>query len=243
MDDLEFIDKVTRNIDGWLIDCAALLTQRLLGFQRDHHLLGPLLEIGVYRGKYLSILLQSALQTTDRVFGIDTFHIVPKEELLQNIRSLIPGGIDLLDVIEGKSTDCDAATLLRTMRGKPRFISVDGSHSYADVLHDLQLADRMLVEHGIVAVDDFLNPLTIEVNRAANAFMESKPHLAAFAFVTNKLFLARPSRAAQYHDIVEDFLQRDGITPQGETFRTRKGSWRGLIEQEFFGHKIMLAPQ
>lgn len=90
-----------------------------------------------------------------------------------------------------------------------------------------------------MAVDDFLNPLTLGVNRAVNVFMESGPTLVGVACGPNKLYLARPTYAGFYREHLEQHLL---TTPagRGERFRTRLATWRGLVEQDFFDSPALL---
>jgi hypothetical protein len=98
----------------------------------------------------------------------------------------------------------------------------------------------VLDEDGIIAVDDFLNPLAIGVNRAVNAFMESGAKLEGVAYGFNKLFLSHPAAGSRYRDFIETMLQKETAAPQGQCFRERLKEWRGLVEQDFFGRPLLL---
>jgi hypothetical protein len=68
--DFQFIDKELPKIEGWLLPEAAQLTVSLMRTQDSHEVGGPLLEFGVWRGKYLSLLYHAS---RERVIGIDIF--------------------------------------------------------------------------------------------------------------------------------------------------------------------------
>src|SRR5438094_4910775 len=71
------------NIEGWLSDGARILTQYLFGFQRDNGWIFGVLELGVFKGKYLSLLAQQVADSNVCVVGVDAFlqrHGLPLRE-------------------------------------------------------------------------------------------------------------------------------------------------------------------
>jgi hypothetical protein len=237
--DADFLRRVTSRLEGWLTDDDAAVTADLLRAQEAWEGDAPLVEIGVYCGKYLSLLVASAARTRSRVLGIDTFQFKDLAAVTDGLTALIPDLMAGLSLHAGSSRDLTAESFLALLGRPARFISIDGSHEHPDVLHDLRLADAALAPGGLVAVDDFLNPVAIGVNRAVNAFLESAPALVGVACGPNKLYLARPLQAERYRQHLERHLV---TTPagRGELFRTRLGTWRGLVEQDFFGSPLLL---
>jgi len=237
--DVDFIGRVTRHLEGWLINDDAELTADLLRTQEDSEGNAPLVEIGVYCGKYLLLLMASASRTHSRVLGIDTFQFKDLATVTDGLTALVPDLMPVLSLHQGSSGDLTADLILQMLGRPARFISVDGSHEHPDVLHDLRLADATLAPGGLVAVDDFLNPVAIGVNRAVNAFMESSPNLVSVACGPNKLYLARPTHAERYRQHIEAHLKSTPAA-RGKLFRKRLGKWRGLVEQNFFGSPMLL---
>jgi hypothetical protein len=237
--DAEFIGRVTRGLEGWLTDDDAEVTADLLRLQEATERDAPLLEIGVYCGKYLSLLMASGARTGSRVLGIDTFQFKDLTTVKAGLVSIVPDLMPGLSLHAVSSRELTPESLLDMLGSPARFISVDGSHDYADVVHDLRLVEATLAPGGLVAVDDFLNPLTLGVNRAVNAFMESQPGLVGVACGVNKLFLARPAHAGRYRERLERHLLE---TPKhrGDVFRSRLATWRGLVEQDFFSAPVLL---
>jgi hypothetical protein len=237
--DIEFLNRVTHRLEGWLTDDDAEVTAALLRWQETWVGDAPLAEIGVYCGKYLSLLMASAARTRSPVIGIDTFQFKDLGSITDGLAALVPDLMSGLRLHAGSSRELTAASFLSLLGSPARFISIDGSHEHPDVLHDLRLADAVLAPAGLVAVDDFLNPVAIGVNRAVNAFMESAPGLVGIALGPNKLYLARPLQAERYRQHLEQHLI---TTPagRGELFRARLATWRGLVEQDFFGSPLLL---
>jgi len=71
-DIIDYIDNELDEISGWLPPEAAYFTAYLLSYQKEINMTGNILEIGVFHGKYLSLLyLFSGEKET--VHGIDAF--------------------------------------------------------------------------------------------------------------------------------------------------------------------------
>ena len=247
--DTRFLQSVTNQIEGWLFEPAAHITQRLLRKQELNGNNKPLLEIGVYAGKYLSLLMASAARTDAKVVGIDTFEHKPIEAVKETIAKLMPQLASTVTLYPESSRSFSTDRLIGVLGRKARFISVNGSQQYIDVLHDLVLCNDALDDSGIIAVDGFLNPRAMEVNRAVNVFMEHNssrtrpPDLEGFAYVTNKLFLARHEAATTYRGFVDSLLTQDKESDYGRFFNEQMAIGRVLVEQPFFGASvIVLAP-
>jgi hypothetical protein len=158
-DPYTFLHQVVHTLPGWLEDFSAVRTIDLLRFQEVEEIAGPLLEIGVFQGRYYSILLESAVRSRSRVIGVDTFQYCSQDRVEAILRSHFGDGLACSHFISGMSSDLDPASLLGVLGEPARFVSIDGSHEKADVYLDLALSDAVLANAGIIAVDDFLNPL------------------------------------------------------------------------------------
>ncbi len=75
---VEFFKRVTEPLQGWLLPQAAIRTLDLLDWQVANRVRGGLLEIGVFCGKYFSLLLHSANAAKEKILGVDTFEFAPK---------------------------------------------------------------------------------------------------------------------------------------------------------------------
>ncbi|MBI2719867.1 MAG: class I SAM-dependent methyltransferase [Rhizobiales bacterium] len=233
LDHRGYIDAVTNHIPGWLHDITALVSAQMLERQENFGIRGPLFEIGVFAGRYFSLLIRSGANAGDQVFGLDTFQFVALPAVIDHHLNHIhqPG---IVTLITGRSRDFSAADLMARLAAPPRFVSIDGSHEKDDVLWDLGLADALLHEEGIVAVDDFLNPLTLGVNEAVNLFFAAKRQLAPFAYVQNKLFLCRPDRALAERAVLEASII-DSAEPRAIAWREAAAKDKGNVEGRMFG--------
>ena len=240
LDDYAFLREYVHNVPGWLEDYAALRTMDLLALQEREHVTGSLLEIGVFHGRYFSLLLRSAVRSFDHIVGLDTFGLIDLETVRQAIAPVAdPESVEFL---KQRSTDSTAADLAPILGSKARFISIDGSHERDDVIWDLRLAEELLASRGIVAVDDFLNPITLGVNDGVHRFFSQARNLVPFAYTANKLFLARPGAAATYMTAFEKVVVEDEREPRSAAFRVNLPNYRANVEQKLWGTVLLVVP-
>jgi hypothetical protein len=132
--------------------------------------------------------------------------------------------------------------LLKYMDLPARFLSIDGSHEKDDVYLDLLLGEELLGPGGIVAVDDFLNPLTIGVNEAVNIYLTVPRRVVPFAYVANKLLLCHRSYVENYKAVIERSGVADTVDPRATTFREALKSDYMRSERVLFGQRILIIP-
>ena len=231
--ELEAVTASTR-FPGWLNVPASIVTLHLLRILPT----GPVMEIGVFRGKYLSIL-RGALGASGRIVGYDIFDQA-QAPLIETDFAEVFGTLGNVRLVQVDSTRLTPDRVLADCGGAPVFISIDGSHEGDPVLSDMTLAVAVMDEAGIVAMDDFLNPVALGVNEAVGRFMcAPDPGLVPFAYVANKLFMCRPAFHAAYLRSVEEHMVQRGNDPsfpfwveniaQGEDLRRRFYGWDVLI--------------
>ncbi|MEM9318998.1 MAG: class I SAM-dependent methyltransferase [Pseudomonadota bacterium] len=226
-------------IHGWLEPVTARRTVDILRWQEASGITGNLLEVGVMCGKYFSLLVDSALRQRNQVLGIDTFQYTNTARVDREMeKALGASAKDAYTLWECMSSMVSAQDILDQI-GQPRFISVDGAHDYENVYNDMEMADALLAPNGIVAADDFLNPLTLGVNQAVNAFLSRPRRMVPVAFIGNKLFLAHRSEADGYRAAIEDIF-RAGSDEAATGFINRASHGRHHIEQPLHGHPVLI---
>jgi hypothetical protein len=238
-DDNAFLINVVHGIPGWLVDYTALTTMDILKFQEKSGISGSIFEIGVYAGRYFSILLRSALKRHSAIVGLDTFEYVDQDHVLASLRS-VSADYGKIFLIKGPSREWNARDLIAKLGEPARFISIDGSHDKLDVLWDLRLAEELTSKEGVVAVDDFLNPTALGVNEAVNQFFLQPRNLVPWAYLPNKLFLARPAWAYRYKTFLEETVLRDEVSSESNRFRENSNKGRHLVDVGLFSEKILI---
>lgn len=240
-----FLVARVRPIPGWLHDEAALLSAHLVRAQRQMDIAGPTLEIGVYEGKYLSVLYELS-QPDERVVGVDLFvGALIKQPAADKVRSHIAaacGENTRLKVVIEDSLKLTGERLSREIGSAgARFISIDGGHTRELVLHDLEVACPLLQPGGILALDDAFNHTTPGVIEAiAEYFVKRSPRLAPFALCYNKMFVTTPEYHARYLRQAVDFLDEAAWLPTHERTRARRkeNAAFGFVPS-MFGHEVV----
>ncbi len=210
-----------RGIEGWMSDEAADLTMRLFRWQRTAQAVTGVLELGVFKGKYLSLLASLAQGTGASVVGVDAFTSRIGEQLppadrnyardaaVATITRMAPGSSPPMMLV-AFTADVEATALRALCPGGYSFISVDAGHLAAEVAHDLALAESLLGARTIVAADDLFNAQTPGVMEGLCRYFTGNPDttLAPFAWAGNKLFLCHrathPALLAYVHDLLQD---------------------------------------
>lgn len=238
--DIEFLNSTFKTIDGWCIDEAAWLTTHLMRTQQASGRIAPAYEIGVYKGKYLSVLANCLRPPDAFTVGFDLYEWVPVDEVRSILTSAF-GSMDGIRLVVGDSTKMNAKFVIDHLDGhRASFISVDGCHDPDPVYSDLVLAEATVQPWGIVAIDDFVNSAAIGVVDGAMRFLHtSGTQLVPFCYCQNKLFLSSKDLAPVYSDEVFRFCEENPHLPRAKALVDIKAS-KGLhwVKQRFMGQTI-----
>jgi hypothetical protein len=234
--DQSFLTETADKIPGWLMEYAGRITLALLNFQDEKDVSGSLMEIGVYGGRYFSLLYRSAQKRRSNLLGIDPFEHFSPEQIATNLGTKLPR--DNIHFIKGFSADFRAADLMAFLGEKARFVSLDGSHDAVDVLGDLHLSYEVLHPRGIVAVDDFFNTECFGVVEAVCRFLDRCPGLVPFLYTSNKLFMAPVHSVETYYDFVETFAAADSGNAQSANFTEARSRNKKWAQTALYGHTI-----
>lgn len=193
-----------QEIAGWLHMPAVEASLMLSAIQAERVPPGPVAEIGVWEGRYLT-LLSFLSPTPQPVLGIDPFiHSSDRTAQLQRVRrniSLFARRPDLVSLLERDSRLVGPNDILERVGGKLNFLSVDGDHTMEGALHDLELAEKVVSPGAIVAVDDIPNMSCPGVMEAVMRYaLQPEATLAPFLLVTNKLFMTQKTHCEWYRE-------------------------------------------
>lgn len=226
---------ISATLPGWLNTPASLATLHFL----DMVPFGPVVEIGVHRGKYLSIL-RARMGETCRIVGYDIFNQA-QAPLVEREFTQAFGVLGNIALVQTDSTKLTPEKVMADCGGSPVFFSIDGSHEADPVLSDIRLAEKVLDDAGIVAMDDVLNPVAIGVNEAIGRHLSSgNAEIAPFAYVSNKLFCCRPHHHADYLARTEEFIIARGADPSFAFFYQSRSQGDTLLRR-YFGHDVLIA--
>ncbi len=243
-----FLKSVVHDIPGWPNDFTFACLMDILDLQADKGRSGSLLEIGVYAGRFCSVLARDAARRASHLVGIDPFLKFPLTEVRERLEVAIEYAYSLNDfqapkitLMEDYSGNWTQDRLLKLLGERARFIHVDGSHLRADVLWDITLADSVMMPHGVIALDDFNNLQCMGVMEATFQFFEVEPRACVpFAYVGGKLLLCGRLYRQEYIERLEAFAASDKVYDISKRYqdKIRKGdTW---MRQTFMGGDIIV---
>ncbi len=190
MDPREYIRKMD-TVKGWLTKTCALTIANLNDVQREMSVCGTVGEIGVHHGK-LFILLglmdkSFAIDIFDQSLNVDHSGHGDREIFERNLERF---GVTGVHIIQASSTTVGPSDI----PGPVRLFSVDGGHTADLTENDLRLAEKCLVDGGIIILDDYFNSFWPDVSVGANRCMDS---LIPFAISPNKVYFTNNLECAE----------------------------------------------
>src|SRR5262245_57561573 len=102
-EDLDFLAGPFERIEGWCHVEAAAITFHMQRYQLSRGWAAPNYEIGVYAGKYLSVLHHAAAAAGQRTTGIDIFQKYPRAAVQEGLNREL-GAQSNLTLIEHNSS-------------------------------------------------------------------------------------------------------------------------------------------
>lgn len=189
-------------VEGWLDETAARVTAHLLRYQVKLGLTANVLEIGVHHGRYF-LVLATGLAAEESGVAIDIFDDqqfnvsrsgkgdrYTFEANLARFAPHVP-----VEIIQAESTALGADFV--SNHAGMRFISIDGGHDRATACSDLWLSEKVIIDGGIVALDDIYRPDWSGVTAGLARYFAQGGTLTPFAFIPNKLLLTTDAQWAE----------------------------------------------
>jgi len=205
------------HIQGWFSYDAALLFMAYHQLLARHTPPADVLEIGVHHG-LSAIAIASMRGPRGRLVAVDLFENLQDRNVSKSgegVLSLFRQNFDafypdpgFLEVLVRPSVEL----LPRDLGSRFTFCHIDGGHSRAETGSDLRLCHDISIAGGLLAVDDYFNPLYPGVCEGAVEFMLEHPGaLRPLAIGYNKVLFQKTPPAM---DLNAEFAQ---AFPQVET--------------------------
>lgn len=242
---------VTARMPGWLQVEALDLTIRILAQQDLWSISGPVLELGIFKGRYLSVLHAGSADAGSKVFGVDGF-LVGLEGMTEEIKTAWVDSINhhvswlerdtsRLKIISSLTTELNSKQLLDYDGGKKfRFISVDAGHDADNVHYDLKMVAPVLAEGGVVALDDAFNEALPGVAEGLfRFFAEGAGGLAAFCSCGNKLFMTQKEQHGRWRDWCIETMKEAEVPYMKNSYTRWKEYDVTKFHPEFFGLEVV----
>lgn len=242
-EDRRFIETRLDEIEGWLGPHAAYFAAYLLNVQHASGIGGPVLEIGVFAGKFMTLLHYLGRKHGNATVGVDIFTHGPTPGAILRHAEALFGTTAGLALHEMNSAELGPDAALELLGGEPpRAISVDGDHSAEGVLRDLRLSGTILSERGMLILDDVLNPYAAGVAEGTYRFLlDPGCAFVPFAHINNKTFICRRDCHAFYFDAGRRFTVDCADLEIAKHFawlRATKGAH--VVEQDLLGTKVLI---
>ncbi|PPR58926.1 MAG: hypothetical protein CFH10_01949 [Alphaproteobacteria bacterium MarineAlpha4_Bin2] len=213
-------------VEGWLYLKALRLTDFIDKCHDNLGIKGNIGEIGLYFGKYF-LFLCLINRLNERVVGVDLFENTEWEERFHKNLSAWRSDGEQPMIVRRNSLELTPKELLEWGGGPYRLFSVDGGHSVEVALNDLELAHEVLVDGGVVMVDDYFDPKFPGVSEAVNRLylMPSEPpKTEPFLITGNKLFLSTRGYGELYRNAIRKAVDEEEVE---------------VWDAEMFGHKVI----
>jgi hypothetical protein len=204
-------------IPGWTTYEAASMTQQIVQTQRKLGCDGAFLELGVYKGRYLSLLYNLCTGTCVGVDGLfasvnkplEEQWIEPaKQEMISAVASITPD-TSRLKIVHANTHNLDPAGLREHTQADVQFASIDAGHEADDVFNDMAIVCPLLALAGVIAMDDVFNPVVPGVTEGFVRFMIENPGFKSFAYIGNKAFVCRSSEHRRFYESALEFMRNE----------------------------------
>jgi len=233
------VDRYVRKMpamEGWFWPAAAYLIAWIDHRQWLAGITGDMFEIGTYHGRSAA-LLASLLREDEQLgvcdlFGLEAVSHEPPTRVniadappvngaargflptfVDNMRRWGPeASAERMRIFRGSSAALTAADT----GTRCRLVHIDGGHEAADVAADLAVADRALLDDGVIVLDDFHNFAWPGVAEGFFRFMHECPgRLAPLAIGFNKGIVCRPAAHAAWRARFTDDADPWSYLPRG----------------------------
>ena len=208
----KYVSRESKTVRGWLSRIDAEILRCILLLQNDNALSGSVAEIGVHHGRAL-ILLCLGLKDRERAYCIDVFddQQLNKDSSGRGDRAMLESNLARFGIsseritIGARSSELVEADELISKAGPIRLFSVDGGHWLDIVDNDLRLAEEVLSDHGVIALDDFRSPNWPDVSAGYFKWCsDRKKPIVPFAIGLNKLYLCSAERVEFYQKVLHE---------------------------------------
>jgi len=211
--------------------------------QYDNKITGAAGEIGVHYGGFF-LAIATAADVVENLFVIDVFDLVAynvdgsgagRQDMVLENADKVSIRRDRIAIIKEASTNVTTANFTKV--GPVRFFSVDGGHTAKTTFHDLVLASCVLVEGGIIALDDVAFPDTWSqgVVEGLFRFLSYSKRLVPFLASGEKLYL---TTSKEYAQIYTDYLLARFKLRDGSPLSDHRSGWH-ISRRELFGFPIL----
>ncbi|MFY1633070.1 class I SAM-dependent methyltransferase [Solwaraspora sp. WMMB335] len=195
-------------VKGWLAVSTAVYLSGIEVAQRTDGITGDVAEIGIHHGKSF-LCLSLDLPVDQRAIAIDVFDNQTanvdgsgrgdRSIFEQNLTTY--GAGSNVEIRQSSSLDLEKDGFVEAGR-RFRIFSIDGGHTAEITENDLWIAERTVIDRGLVVLDDVLNRHWLGVISGLFTYLGNGGALVPAVFVPNKLILATSADQAKYYRVL-----------------------------------------
>lgn len=198
--------ELTHEIEGWFSTESIGIWDSFLEFQKKSQLQGNIGEIGVWHGKS-ALLAAMHLRKNEKMLLVDPR---PMHEAKEVIKKNCPNS--LCAFFEHTSSHLKKIEAYQNSASSFRWFHIDGEHSSQAAYLDLEIADYLLSEDGMIVVDDFFKPMYPQITAAVFKYIDSRPMRLQLILVGHgKGYICRPRIAKTYLSFIKNNLHSEMI--------------------------------
>jgi len=195
----EYLRRGINQVEGWLNLSTAIYLSGLEVLQRGIGPAGDVCEIGIHHGKSF-LCLALGLPAGERAVAVDLFpdpadNVDGRDKRAIFEHNAARHGAAPPEVVRTSSLELERLGFVDKGR-RFRIFSIDGAHTIEITLNDLAVAERTVLEGGLVVLDDVLNPHWLAVITALFQYWSDGGTLVPAVLVPNKLILATSPESA-----------------------------------------------
>ena len=221
-----YLDTGYATVVGMSSRFAAAVSCGLMRIQMDLGVKGPVAEIGTFEGRFF-IAMAHALADGERALGIDLFDW-PNPQVIDRFEANcakhgVPAGKRITWRADSRSMTPD--DLLAKLDGqRVRLFHVDGEHSRHALTRDLELATAVLVDGGVIVLDDMLHPGYPTLMVAVQDYLQRHADMVVLCIIDRETIVAATKfvicQAAWFKRYEEKLLDayKDNVWPLGADF-------------------------
>ena len=193
---------ISDEFDGMMQSLSIALFEAFLQFQKDQGIFGDMIEFGVYRGKSASVIMRH-LASDEMMYLVDVADY-PELDKLGKVSKQF-------EFLKGKSESLlQEQDFLAKIPAKVRFSHHDASHSYVNVMSEMEAMAHKIAPKGLMVLDDYGNPSYMQVVAASFTYL-ARPDspLEVLLYSNNKAYLCRKEDFDFYASfLIEDLPNR-----------------------------------
>lgn len=191
---------ISSRFDGMMNNLSVALFEGILQFQKKQNITGDMIEYGVYRGKSASLILRH-LKKGEMAYLVDVADYPELDKLAEVSKQF--------KFLKGKSESLlQEQNFLAEIPDQVRFSHHDASHSFINVISEMEAMAPRIAPRGLMVLDDYGNPSYQQVVAASFTYL-ARPEspLETLLYSSNKAYLCRKEDFEFYaRFVVNDLL-------------------------------------